>query len=188
MDAAPGVKTCLDFPIPNTMKAWILRRSRRIKASRKPVTVPSRAEVLVRIDAVSICAADLEIIDHGARRLIQGGMPFNKISPPVTNTWAQLSRSGPGSTNTTSASASPWRFTPVAVSADVAGKACIPRAIIIDPTMVRLIRVTVPTASRPTGAFANTRSTTSTRWLLSLTPCRMRKPRWWSPPARRCTG
>ena len=32
----------------------------------KPVPVPARAEVLVRIDAVAICATDLEIIHSGS--------------------------------------------------------------------------------------------------------------------------
>jgi hypothetical protein len=34
----------------------------------KPVPVPSRAEVLIRIDAVAICATDLEIIHSGSPR------------------------------------------------------------------------------------------------------------------------
>ena len=35
--------------------------------------MPARAEVLVRIDAVAICATDLDIIHHGPP-----GPPFNK--------------------------------------------------------------------------------------------------------------
>jgi len=44
----------------------------------KPVPTPKRAEVLVRIDAIAICATDLEIIDHGVPAMVQGGLPFNK--------------------------------------------------------------------------------------------------------------
>ena len=43
----------------------------------KPVPTPGRAEVLVRIDAVAICATDLEIIHYGTPASIQGGLPFN---------------------------------------------------------------------------------------------------------------
>jgi threonine dehydrogenase-like Zn-dependent dehydrogenase len=48
----------------------------------KPVPVPKRAEVLVRIDAVAICATDLEIIHHGPPAMIQGGLPYNKNFTP----------------------------------------------------------------------------------------------------------
>ena len=43
---------------------------------------PKRAEVLVRIDAVAICATDLDVIAHGPPALIQGGLPFNKNWTP----------------------------------------------------------------------------------------------------------
>ena len=82
MYAGPGVKTSPDFPVPDTMKAWVLGDPGELKLTKKPVPVPKRAEVLVRIDAVAICATDLEIIDHGSPALIQGGMPFNKNFTP----------------------------------------------------------------------------------------------------------
>ena len=62
MRAAPGVKTSPDFPVPDTMKAWVLGDPGQLSLTDKPVPVPKRAEVLVRIDAVAICATDLEII------------------------------------------------------------------------------------------------------------------------------
>ena len=43
---------------------------------------PGQAEVLIRIDAVAICATDLEIISHGAPALIDGELPFNKNFTP----------------------------------------------------------------------------------------------------------
>src|ERR1700741_3999254 len=83
MYGGPGVKTNnKDFPIPDTMKAWVLGNPGELKLTQKPVPVPKRAEVLVRIDAVAICATDLEIIDHGSPALIQGGKPFNKNFTP----------------------------------------------------------------------------------------------------------
>ena len=42
--------------IPDTMKAWVLGNPGELKLTQKPVPVPKRAEVLVRIDAVAICA------------------------------------------------------------------------------------------------------------------------------------
>ena len=82
MYGGPGVKTNKDFPVPETMKAWVLGNPGELKLTQKPVPVPKRAEVLVRIDAVAICATDLEIIDHGSPALIQGGKPFNKNFTP----------------------------------------------------------------------------------------------------------
>src|SRR5262245_41193074 len=73
MYAPPGVKTSKDYPIPDTMKAWVLGDPGELSLKDKPVPVPRKAEVLVRIDAVAICATDLEIIYHGPPASIQGG-------------------------------------------------------------------------------------------------------------------
>ena len=65
MYAPAGVKTDHAIPVPDTMKAWVLGDPGELSLNEKPVPVPKRAEVLVRIDAVAICATDLEIIYHG---------------------------------------------------------------------------------------------------------------------------
>jgi threonine dehydrogenase-like Zn-dependent dehydrogenase len=82
MYAPTGVKTSPDFPIPEKMKAWVLGDPGQLTLIDKTVPVPKRAEVLVRIDAVAICATDLEIIYHGPPAMIQGGMPHNKNFTP----------------------------------------------------------------------------------------------------------
>src|SRR6201996_3694047 len=78
----PNVRTAPDYPVPDMMKAWILGEPGELALAEKPTPVPGRAEVLVRIDAVAICATDLEIIYHGPPAMIQGGMPFNKRFTP----------------------------------------------------------------------------------------------------------
>src|SRR3954466_1008729 len=78
----PDVKTSPDFPIPDRMKAWVLGDPDQLMLREKPVPVPARAEVLVRIDAVAICATDLEIIHSGSPASILGGLPFNKDFTP----------------------------------------------------------------------------------------------------------
>jgi L-iditol 2-dehydrogenase len=78
----PNVKTAPAFPVPEMMKAWVLGDPGQLSFSEKPTPVPGRAEVLVRIDAVAICATDLEIIYHGPPAMIEGGMPFNKRFTP----------------------------------------------------------------------------------------------------------
>ena len=120
------VKTSPDFPIPDTMRAWVLGDPDQLTLTKKPVPVPKRAEVLVRIDAVAICATDLEIIHHGPPALIQGASPSTRISRRATNTWARWWHWGLVSTNTGSDSASPWKSTPDAASASAAAKACTP--------------------------------------------------------------
>ena len=82
MYSQPNVKTAQEYPIPETMKAWILGDPGQLTFSEKPTPVPGRAEVLVQIDAVAICTTDLEIIYHGPPALIEGGMPFNKRFTP----------------------------------------------------------------------------------------------------------
>jgi L-iditol 2-dehydrogenase len=64
------------------MKAWVLDDPGQLSLVTKPVPRPSSAEVLIRIDAVAICATDLEIISHGAPALINGELPFNKNFTP----------------------------------------------------------------------------------------------------------
>ncbi|WP_428535697.1 zinc-dependent alcohol dehydrogenase [Rhodopila sp.] len=78
----PNVKTAADFPVPDTMRAWVLGDPGQLTLGEKPTPVPARAEVLVRIDAVAICATDLEIIHHGPPAMIQGGLRFNKRFTP----------------------------------------------------------------------------------------------------------
>src|SRR5207302_1965102 len=58
MYAHPGVKTDKSHPVPDRMKAWVLGDPDQLTLTEKPVPVPGRAEVLVRIDAVSICTTD----------------------------------------------------------------------------------------------------------------------------------
>jgi len=70
------------FEIPETMKAWVLEDPDELTLVEKPVPRPGKAEVLIRIDAVAICATDLEIISGGTPALIEGGLPFNKNFTP----------------------------------------------------------------------------------------------------------
>jgi L-iditol 2-dehydrogenase len=91
-----NVKTLPDFPIPDTMKAWILGDPDQLTLTNKPVPVPKKAEVLVRIDAVAICATDLEIIHHGPPAMIQGGLPFNKNFTPGHEYMGTVVALGPG--------------------------------------------------------------------------------------------
>jgi threonine dehydrogenase-like Zn-dependent dehydrogenase len=77
-----GVRTSTAYPIPDQMKAWVLGNPDELLLRDKPVPVPARAEVLVRIDAVAICATDLEILHSGSPASILGGLPFNKNFTP----------------------------------------------------------------------------------------------------------
>src|SRR3954464_13737462 len=92
----PGVKTSPDYPIPPQMKAWVLGDPDQLHLRDKPVPVPKRAEVLVRIDAVAICATDLEIIHSGSPAKISGGLPFNKNWTPGHEYMGTVAALGPG--------------------------------------------------------------------------------------------
>ena len=84
------------YPIPDSMKAWVLGNPGEISLEDKPVPAPGKAEVLVRIDAVAICATDLEIIYHGPPAQIQGGDPFNKGFTPGHEYMGTVVALGPG--------------------------------------------------------------------------------------------
>ena len=68
--------------IPATMKAWVLGDPGELALVDKSVPRPGAAEVLIRIDAVAICATDLEVIAGGTPALIEGDLPFNKNFTP----------------------------------------------------------------------------------------------------------
>lgn len=85
-----------NIAIPGTMKAWVLGNPDELKLVEKPVPQPGPAEVLVRIDAIAVCATDLEIIHHGPPALIQGGEPFNKNFTPGHEYMGTVVKLGPG--------------------------------------------------------------------------------------------
>src|ERR1044071_3193575 len=80
--AATGVPRSNEYPIPPTMKAWVLGGPEQLSLVQKPVPEPGPAEVLVRVDAIAVCATDIEIIRHGVPAMIDGDLPFNKGFTP----------------------------------------------------------------------------------------------------------
>jgi threonine dehydrogenase-like Zn-dependent dehydrogenase len=96
MYAPAGVKTNPNLPIPDRMKAWVLGEPGQLTLTDKPVPVPKRAEVLVRIDAVAICATDLDNIYHGPPAMVLGGKPFNKNWTPGHEYMGTVVALGPG--------------------------------------------------------------------------------------------
>jgi len=71
-----------EYPIPKTMKAWVLGNPEELALVEKPVPEPGPAEVLVRIDAIAVCATDIEILKHGVPAMVDGGLPFNRGFTP----------------------------------------------------------------------------------------------------------
>ena len=96
MTDASKVKTDPAYSIPDRMRAWVLDDPGMLSLVEKPIPMPGRAEVLVRIDAVAICATDLEIIAHGPPALIRGGQPFNQNFTPGHEYMGTVAALGPG--------------------------------------------------------------------------------------------
>ncbi len=92
----PGVKTDPAYPIPESMKAWVLGDPEQLSLVQKAVPVPKKAEVLVRVDAIAICATDLDVISSGPPAMIQGGLPFNKNFTPGHEYMGTVVALGPG--------------------------------------------------------------------------------------------
>src|SRR3954462_10812576 len=92
--AAPSLAKTLT--VPASMKAWVLGNPDELKMVEKPVPQPGAAEVLVRIDAIAVCATDLEIIHSGPPALIQGAQPFNKNFTPGHEYMGTVVKLGPG--------------------------------------------------------------------------------------------
>ncbi len=77
------------------MKAWVLDGPEELRLTEKPVPEPGRAEVLVRIDAISICATDIEIIKHGLPAIVDGGTPFKRNFTPGHEYMGTVVKLGP---------------------------------------------------------------------------------------------
>ena len=60
------------------MRAWELDSPGKVILRDREVPAPGRCEVLVRIDAVAICATDLDVIANGPPALINGKLPFGQ--------------------------------------------------------------------------------------------------------------
>src|SRR6185369_9676788 len=84
-----------EHPIPDRMKAWVLGGPEELSLVEKPVPEPGTAEVLVRIDAIAVCATDIEIIRHGVPAMIDGELPFNKGFTPGHEYMGTVVRLGP---------------------------------------------------------------------------------------------
>jgi L-iditol 2-dehydrogenase len=84
-----------EFRIPETMKAWVLGDPEQLSMVEKPVPEPGRAEVLVRIDAIAVCATDIEILSHGLPAMIDGELPFNKGFTPGHEYMGTVVKLGP---------------------------------------------------------------------------------------------
>src|SRR4051794_21264370 len=96
MHAPAPAKTSDALRVPETMKVWVLGDPGQLELKSKPVPKPKKAEVLLRIDAVAICATDLEVIWHGPPAVIQGGPPFNKNFTPGHEYMGRVVALGPG--------------------------------------------------------------------------------------------
>ena len=84
-----------EYPIPATMKAWVLGDPEELALVEKPVPQPGPAEVLVRVDAIAVCATDIEIIRHGVPAMVDGGLPFNRGFTPGHEYMGTVVRLGP---------------------------------------------------------------------------------------------
>ena len=96
MSDRSGVKFSKDYPVPEEMNAWVLGSPDELKQVTKNVPLPGRAEALVRIDAVAICATDLEVISYGTPAIFEGGAPFNKNFTPGHEYMGTIVGLGPG--------------------------------------------------------------------------------------------
>ncbi|HUK58572.1 MAG TPA: zinc-binding dehydrogenase [Stellaceae bacterium] len=83
------------FQVPKTMKAWVLGNPEELTLVEKPVPEPGSAEVLVRIDAIAVCATDIEIIKHGLPAIVDGGSPFNRNFTPGHEYMGTVVKLGP---------------------------------------------------------------------------------------------
>ncbi|HML11221.1 MAG TPA: zinc-binding dehydrogenase, partial [Stellaceae bacterium] len=84
-----------DYVVPQTMKAWVLGGPDELSLVDKKVPEPGPAEVLVRIDAIAVCATDIEVLKHGVPAMIEGELPFHKGFTPGHEYMGTVVKLGP---------------------------------------------------------------------------------------------
>ena len=84
-----------EYAIPKTMKAWVLGNPEELALAEKPVPEPGPAEVLVRVDAIAVCATDIEVIKHGLPAIVDGDLPFNRGFTPGHEYMGTVVKLGP---------------------------------------------------------------------------------------------
>ena len=89
------IKTSKKYLLPKEMKAWVLKSPNELELKTKAIPTPSYSEVLVKIDAVAICATDLDVISYGPPALIEGDKPFNKEFTPGHEYMGTVVKLGP---------------------------------------------------------------------------------------------
>ena len=81
---------------PKKMLAWTLGKPGELCLDQKDIPTPDRSEVLIRIDAVAVCATDLDVIANGPPALINGSLPFNQGFTPGHEYMGTVTERGPG--------------------------------------------------------------------------------------------
>ena len=89
------IKISKNYSLPKEMKAWVLKSPNELELKTKAIPTPSYSEVLVKIDAVAICATDLDVISYGPPALIEGEKPFNKEFTPGHEYMGTVVKLGP---------------------------------------------------------------------------------------------
>jgi L-iditol 2-dehydrogenase len=85
-----------EYRVPERMQAWVLGGPEELTLVEKEVPLPGPAEVLLRIDAIAVCATDIEILKHGLPAMIDGELPFNKGFTPGHEYMGTVVKLGPG--------------------------------------------------------------------------------------------
>ena len=89
------IKISKNYSLPKEMKAWVLKSPNELELKTKVIPIPGYSEVLVKIDAVAICATDLDVISYGPPALIEGEKPFNKEFTPGHEYMGTVVKLGP---------------------------------------------------------------------------------------------
>ena len=89
------IKISKKYTLPKEMKAWVLKSPNELELKSKVIPTPGYSEVLVKIDAVAICATDLDVISYGPPALIEGEKPFNKEFTPGHEYMGTVVKLGP---------------------------------------------------------------------------------------------
>src|SRR3974390_2468379 len=85
-----------EFPIPDRQRAWVLGGLGELVFTERRVPLRRKPEVRGPMAGVACWATDPDVIYHGPRAMIEGGLPFNKNFTPGHEYMGTVVALGPG--------------------------------------------------------------------------------------------
>jgi len=163
-------------PVAKQMLAWTLGKPGELSLDQKEVLFPIDPNCYP-LDAVAVCATDLDVIANGPPALINGTLPFNQGFTPGHEYMGTVAALGPGVDEYKVGERVAVEIHSGCGQCKRCRSGMYTSCTNYGQNYGSMTSVTAPMASRPTVVSRSTRSIMSIRWCACPMICRTRRPR-----------